>query len=107
MAHRAFMAVWNRRTDQDLVGNQIEIQQGRWLPPGVSGIHAGIDSFFEYALKAAIMLGELQALYPETEADNQTTRHTWTSSTTRMPLSKRMCGQTTVSSYVDNSSRTG
>jgi len=51
------MAIWNRRTDQDLVGNQIEIAQGRWLPPGVSGIHAGIDSFFEYALKAAIMMG--------------------------------------------------
>lgn len=51
------MAIWNRRTPQDLVGNNIEIAQGRWLPPAVSGVHAGIDSFFEYALKAAIMMG--------------------------------------------------
>ncbi|CAK9783494.1 unnamed protein product [Cutaneotrichosporon oleaginosum] len=58
LAHRAFMALWNRRTAEDLVGNAISVNHGQWLQPGMSGTNAGIDSFFEYALKGAIMLDD-------------------------------------------------
>lgn len=58
LAHRAFMGLWNRRSDEDLLGNGISVSNGQWLVPLVSGVQAGIDSYFEYALKAAIMLGK-------------------------------------------------
>lgn len=58
LAHRAFMGLWNRRSDEDLLGNGISVANGQWLAPLVSGVQAGIDSYFEYALKAAIMLGK-------------------------------------------------
>ncbi|KAJ7638737.1 glycoside hydrolase family 47 protein [Roridomyces roridus] len=54
-AHKAFWAIWNRRTDIGLVGNTINIRGGSWTRPEVSGIGAGIDSFHEYALKWYIM----------------------------------------------------
>jgi hypothetical protein len=56
LAHKAYMAIWNRRSPHDLVGNMIGVQHGHWLVPGMSGVGAGIDSFFEYGIKAAIML---------------------------------------------------
>lgn len=52
------MALWNRRTAEDLVGNAISVSHGQWLQPGMSGTNAGIDSFFEYAIKGAIMLDD-------------------------------------------------
>lgn len=52
------MAIWNRRSQDDLVGNSINAVHGQWIGAGFSGVNAGIDSFFEYALKAGIMLGE-------------------------------------------------
>ncbi|KAI8849006.1 glycoside hydrolase [Chytridium lagenaria] len=48
------MEVWSRRSKHDLVGNTINIQTGDWLQP-MSGIGAGIDSFYEYLLKAYIL----------------------------------------------------
>ncbi|EKD01431.1 hypothetical protein A1Q2_04273 [Trichosporon asahii var. asahii CBS 8904] len=60
LAHRAFMGLWNRRSDEDLLGNGISVANGQWLAPLVSGVQAGIDSYFEYALKAAIMLDDAQ-----------------------------------------------
>lgn len=53
------MALWNRRSKDDLVGNGIGVALGQWIGLGFSGVNAGIDSFFEYALKAAIMLGKV------------------------------------------------
>ncbi|KAF8303422.1 hypothetical protein DL93DRAFT_2090221 [Clavulina sp. PMI_390] len=57
-ARRAFFAVWNRRSKLGLVGNAINVRTGDWIEPLASGIGAGIDSFFEYALKMYIMSGE-------------------------------------------------
>ncbi|KAF7352860.1 alpha-1,2-Mannosidase [Mycena venus] len=37
-AHKAFFAIWNRRTDIGLVGNTINIRTGTWTKPEVSGI---------------------------------------------------------------------
>jgi len=56
-ARRAFFAVWNRRSDLNLVGNTIDAVTGQWRH-AVGGIGAGIDSFYEYAAKAYVLLGE-------------------------------------------------
>ncbi|OJA16963.1 hypothetical protein AZE42_00582 [Rhizopogon vesiculosus] len=61
-AYKAFFALWNRRSDLDLVGNTINIWNGVWTPPQVTGIGAGIDSFYEYALKWYVMSGEVEFL---------------------------------------------
>ncbi|KAF8332804.1 glycoside hydrolase [Cantharellus anzutake] len=57
-AVRSFFAIWNRRSQLDLIGNTIDLISGRWLNPGNSGIGAGIDSFYEYALKMYVLTGE-------------------------------------------------
>ncbi|QRV91088.1 glycoside hydrolase family 47 protein [Ceratobasidium sp. AG-Ba] len=41
-----------------LVPNTINLATGNWLQPEVAGIGAGIDSFYEYALKMYVMTGE-------------------------------------------------
>ncbi|KAJ2931770.1 hypothetical protein H1R20_g5450, partial [Candolleomyces eurysporus] len=61
-AKKAFFAVWNRKSDIGLVGNTINARTGKWTPPELSGIGAGIDSFYEYALKWYIMTGEIEYL---------------------------------------------
>lgn len=54
-AKRAFWEVWQRRSDIGLIGNGIDAERGVWIGPH-SGIGAGMDSFFEYALKSHILL---------------------------------------------------
>ncbi|EGX95433.1 Glycoside hydrolase, family 47 [Cordyceps militaris CM01] len=54
-AKRAFWEVWERRSDIGLIGNGIDAERGVWIGPH-SGIGAGMDSFFEYALKSHILL---------------------------------------------------
>ena len=58
-AKKALYALWNRRTELDLVGNVIDIQTGHWIHTA-SGIGAGIDSFFEYLLKSYTLFGEAE-----------------------------------------------
>ncbi|KAI0198317.1 glycoside hydrolase family 47 protein [Astrocystis sublimbata] len=55
VAKRAFWAVWSRRSNIGLLGAGIDAEEGHWIG-GFSGIGAGIDSFFEYALKSHILL---------------------------------------------------
>lgn len=54
-AKRAFWEVWKRRSELGLIGNGIDAELGVWIGPH-SGIGAGMDSFFEYALKSHILL---------------------------------------------------
>lgn len=54
-AKRAFWEVWGRRSPIGLIGNGIDAERGMWIGPH-SGIGAGMDSFFEYALKSHILL---------------------------------------------------
>ncbi|KAI4595773.1 alpha mannosidase-like protein [Pestalotiopsis sp. 9143b] len=54
-AKRAFWSVWSRRSDIGLLGAGVDAEAGHWIG-GYSGIGAGIDSFFEYALKTHILL---------------------------------------------------
>ncbi|KAI8089996.1 glycosyl hydrolase family 47-domain-containing protein [Halteromyces radiatus] len=57
VAKKALQAIWERRSELDLVGNVINIQTGQWIHTA-SSTGAGIDSFFEYLLKAYILFGE-------------------------------------------------
>ncbi|KAH7027651.1 glycoside hydrolase family 47 protein [Microdochium trichocladiopsis] len=54
-AKRAFWAVWARRSNIGLIGAGVDAESGHWIG-ALSGIGAGIDSFFEYALKSHILL---------------------------------------------------
>jgi ER degradation enhancer, mannosidase alpha-like 1 len=51
VARKAMEAIYSRRNaETGLFGNELNIQTGEWL--GVmSGLGAGIDSYFEYILK--------------------------------------------------------
>ncbi|TRM68046.1 glycoside hydrolase family 47 protein [Schizophyllum amplum] len=61
-AHKAFFAIWNRKSDVGLVGNTINTFTGAWTSPLATGIGAGIDSFYEYALKWYILSGDVEFL---------------------------------------------
>ncbi|KAK0191006.1 alpha mannosidase-like protein [Armillaria mellea] len=61
-AYKAFFALWNRKTDIGLVGNTINTWTGDWTAPEITGIGAGVDSFYEYALKWYILSGEIEFL---------------------------------------------
>lgn len=56
-AKKALKAVWQRRSNLNLLGNVIDIQTGHWIHTA-SSTGAGIDSAFEYMLKAYILFGE-------------------------------------------------
>ena len=58
LAKEAFWAVWNRRSSTGLIGAGIDAESGQWVN-SYTGIGAGIDSFFEYALKSHILLSGL------------------------------------------------
>ena len=68
-AKKAFWAVWDRRSGIGLIGNGIDAENGQWTSPPLAGIGAGVDSFFEYAVKSSILLSGLP-YDPTTEADN-------------------------------------
>ena len=55
VAKRAFWSVWERKSSVGLVGAGIDAETGLWVS-GYTGIGAGIDSFYEYAHKASVLL---------------------------------------------------
>ena len=55
VAKRAFWSVWERRSNIGLLGNGIDAETGQWTGP-YTGLGAGVDSFFEYAVKSYILL---------------------------------------------------
>ncbi|TKA51471.1 hypothetical protein B0A55_13310, partial [Friedmanniomyces simplex] len=66
LAKRAFWAVWERRSGVGLIGGGLDAESGQWTMPPLAGIGAGIDSFFEYALKSSILLSGLSPPPPTT-----------------------------------------
>ncbi|KAG6900914.1 hypothetical protein C0993_004351 [Termitomyces sp. T159_Od127] len=61
-AHKAFFGIWNRKSNIGLVGNTINTWTGAWTSPEVTSIGAGVDSFYEYALKWYILSGDVEYL---------------------------------------------
>ncbi|GFU11169.1 ER degradation-enhancing alpha-mannosidase-like protein 2 [Nephila pilipes] len=57
VAVNALDALWKRRSPLGLVGNHINVQDGKWTALD-SGIGGGVDSYFEYLVKAAILFQE-------------------------------------------------
>ncbi|KAH0530408.1 hypothetical protein TsFJ059_005028 [Trichoderma semiorbis] len=71
-AKRAFWEVWHRRSEIGLIGNGIDAERGLWIGPH-AGIGAGMDSFFEYALKSHILLSGLGMPNASTSRRHSTT----------------------------------
>ncbi|TCD71285.1 alpha mannosidase-like protein [Steccherinum ochraceum] len=61
-AYKAFFALWNRKSAIGLIGNPISTWSGSWLHPETNSIGAGVDSFYEYALKWYILSGDVEFL---------------------------------------------
>eukprot|EP00850_Spirogloea_muscicola_P002496 SM000009S23625 [mRNA] locus=s9:1139531:1144092:- [translate_table: standard] len=57
VALRALRKLWGMRSSLNLVGTTLNVETGEWIEQS-SGIGAGVDSFFEYLLKAHILFGE-------------------------------------------------
>ncbi|XP_053360295.1 ER degradation-enhancing alpha-mannosidase-like protein 3 isoform X1 [Clarias gariepinus] len=61
-ARRALDFLWEKRQrNSNLVGTTINIHSGEWVRRE-SGVGAGIDSYYEYLLKAYVLLGDDQLL---------------------------------------------
>jgi mannosidase alpha-like ER degradation enhancer 1/mannosidase alpha-like ER degradation enhancer 2 len=56
-AKRANLAIWDRVSDIHLVGEYINVETGEWTKKS-SHICAGIDSYYEYLLKAYILFND-------------------------------------------------
>jgi ER degradation enhancer, mannosidase alpha-like 2 len=57
MAKRALVELYKRRSSIGLVGSEIDVETGKWTDP-TSGIRGGIDSYYEYLLKASILFDD-------------------------------------------------
>ncbi|KAE8812822.1 ER degradation-enhancing alpha-mannosidase-like protein 1 [Hordeum vulgare] len=55
-ALRALRKLWSMRSSLNLVGSTLDVLSGNWIEYS-SGIGAGVDSFYEYLIKAYILFG--------------------------------------------------
>ncbi|KAM4622474.1 ER degradation-enhancing alpha-mannosidase-like protein 2 [Discoglossus pictus] len=55
VAKRALKGLWESRSEIGLVGNHIDVVSSKWVAQD-AGIGAGVDSYFEYLVKGAILL---------------------------------------------------
>ncbi len=56
-AKRALVAIYDRRSPIGLVGSTINVKTGQWIDPN-SHISGGIDSYYEYLLKAWLLFDD-------------------------------------------------
>uniref|UniRef100_A0AAY4CES0 alpha-1,2-Mannosidase n=1 Tax=Denticeps clupeoides TaxID=299321 RepID=A0AAY4CES0_9TELE len=75
VARKALRALWKTRSDIGLVGNHIDVITSKWVAQD-AGIGAGIDSYFEYLVKGAIMLQDEELLFMFREFDRSVRNHT-------------------------------
>jgi len=61
-ALNALFALFNHRSQIGLVGNHVDIMTGRWTAQD-SGIGSGVDSYFEYLVKGAVLLNRPELLH--------------------------------------------
>lgn len=72
-AEKATKALWQRRSNLGLLGSHINVETGEWVYFD-SGIGGGIDSFYEYLMKAHLLTGKLLYLEMFEEGVNAITR---------------------------------
>ncbi|TRY60891.1 hypothetical protein DNTS_035154 [Danionella cerebrum] len=75
VARRALRALWKTRSDIGLVGNHIDVITSKWVAQD-AGIGAGVDSYFEYLVKGAIMLQDEELLTMFHEFDKSIKNYT-------------------------------
>ncbi|XP_033485433.1 ER degradation-enhancing alpha-mannosidase-like protein 2 [Epinephelus lanceolatus] len=75
VARQALRALWKTRSDIGLVGNHIDILSKKWVAQD-AGIGAGVDSYFEYLVKGAIMLQDEELLNMFLEYDRAIQNYT-------------------------------
>ena len=68
IAKRAFWSIWERRTNTGLIGSEIDAETGLWTNP-YTGLGAGVDSFYEYAFKAYVLLSGSEEPLPPSQPD--------------------------------------
>jgi hypothetical protein len=56
-AKNALVQLYDRRSKLGLVGEEIDVETGKWLSPA-SHVGGGIDSYYEYLLKCAKLFGD-------------------------------------------------
>jgi mannosidase alpha-like ER degradation enhancer 2 len=56
-AKNAVVQLYQRRSKLGLVGEEIDVETGQWTSPA-SHVGGGIDSYYEYLLKASILFGD-------------------------------------------------
>jgi len=56
-ARKALMALYKRRSELGLYGSSIDVETGKWLDP-TAHIGSGIDSYYEYLVKAGKLFGD-------------------------------------------------
>jgi mannosidase alpha-like ER degradation enhancer 2 len=56
-AKRAVVALYDRRSKLDLVGEQIDVETGSWVSDA-SHVGGGVDSYYEYLLKSALLFDD-------------------------------------------------
>lgn len=58
IARKSLQAIWDLRSNSTgLLGNVVNIETGEWVGK-MSGLGAGVDSFYEYLLKSYIVFGD-------------------------------------------------
>ncbi|XP_074660113.1 ER degradation-enhancing alpha-mannosidase-like protein 2 [Tubulanus polymorphus] len=62
VALKALDGLWNSRSEIGLVGNHIDVQTGKWTALD-TGIGAGVDSYFEYLVKASMLFNKPHLLH--------------------------------------------
>lgn len=71
---RAVLGLWAQRSRLGLVGGHINVFTSEWTHKD-AGIGTSIDSFYEYLLKAYLLLGDEEYLYMFKEAYKSVMRH--------------------------------
>jgi mannosidase alpha-like ER degradation enhancer 2 len=56
-AKKALVALYDRSSKLGLVGEEIDVETGKWLSPA-SHVGGGIDSYYEYLVKCSVLFGD-------------------------------------------------
>ncbi|XP_010890130.1 ER degradation-enhancing alpha-mannosidase-like protein 2 isoform X2 [Esox lucius] len=75
VARKALWSLWKTRSEIGLVGNHIDVISKKWVAQD-AGIGAGVDSYFEYLVKGAIMLQDEELLSMFLEYDKAIKNYT-------------------------------